>query len=92
MEEENIYLNNDYYQYQLTGVLVHSGTSQSGHYYSYIKVPPKGLSEDDIQEALNDNNNKEKWYEFNDMYVSEFDIKNLKGECFGGEYHQTDSS
>ena len=27
-----------------------------------------------------------KWYEFNDVHVSEFNIQNLKSECFGGEY------
>jgi hypothetical protein len=26
-----------YYRYQLVGVLVHTGTCNSGHYYSYIK-------------------------------------------------------
>jgi ubiquitin C-terminal hydrolase len=28
---------NAYYQYELTGVVVHSGTTDSGHYYAYIK-------------------------------------------------------
>ncbi len=28
----------DHYQYQLKGVVVHSGTAFAGHYYSYIKV------------------------------------------------------
>ncbi len=27
-----------YYQYKLVGILVHRGTSDSGHYYSFIKV------------------------------------------------------
>ena len=26
-----------YYQYELVGIVVHSGTADSGHYYSYIK-------------------------------------------------------
>lgn len=26
-----------YYQYDLVGVVVHSGTAFAGHYYSYIK-------------------------------------------------------
>jgi ubiquitin C-terminal hydrolase len=45
-------------------VLVHSGTAESGHYYSYIR-------------------DTEKWYEFNDSTVSEFNIANLKSETFG---------
>ena len=28
------------YMYQLKGVVVHSGTANVGHYYSYIKVRP----------------------------------------------------
>ena len=55
-----------YYQYRLSGVLVHSGTAESGHYYSYIKerdASPEGG----------------KWYHFNDMDVEPFDI-NVKKE------------
>lgn len=29
----------EYYEYELTGILVHRGVADSGHYYSYIKVP-----------------------------------------------------
>uniref|UniRef100_A0A6B2KW10 USP domain-containing protein n=1 Tax=Arcella intermedia TaxID=1963864 RepID=A0A6B2KW10_9EUKA len=29
----------DYYIYELTGILVHTGTTESGHYYSYIRDP-----------------------------------------------------
>ena len=32
-----------YYQYELKGVVVHSGTAFAGHYYSYIKVRTVGL-------------------------------------------------
>lgn len=27
-----------YYEYELAGILVHTGTADSGHYYSYIRV------------------------------------------------------
>jgi ubiquitin carboxyl-terminal hydrolase 34 len=27
----------EYYNYELVGIVVHSGTADSGHYYSYIK-------------------------------------------------------
>ena len=33
------------YMYQLKGVVVHSGTANVGHYYSYIKVGPLLLQE-----------------------------------------------
>jgi len=29
----------EYYEYELMGILVHRGVADSGHYYSYIKVP-----------------------------------------------------
>lgn len=63
-------LDESYYEYELVGVLVHSGTADGGHYYSYIKDredPKKG------------------WFEFNDRTVKPFDLKNLKNECFGGD-------
>lgn len=47
-------------------MLVHSGSAESGHYYSFIR-------------------DAEKWYEFNDNVVTEFNITNLKAETFGGE-------
>jgi ubiquitin C-terminal hydrolase len=28
----------EYYQYTLVGVIVHSGDAESGHYYSFIQV------------------------------------------------------
>ena len=65
-EKEN--LDNDKMDFELTGILVHSGTTlQTGHYYSIIKDQ--------------DNN---KWYKFNDNNITEFDIeKDLEKECFG---------
>ena len=65
-EKEN--LDNDKMDFELTGILVHSGTTlQTGHYYSIIKD----------QES-------NKWYKFNDNNISEFDIeKDLEKECFG---------
>lgn len=49
----------EYYEYSLTGVVVHTGTADSGHYYSFVKDrehPESG-----------------KWYELNDHVVREFD-------------------
>lgn len=35
-EAENIF-DEGYYKFRLAGVLVHSGTAESGHYYSYVR-------------------------------------------------------
>jgi hypothetical protein len=51
--------------------VVHSGTADSGHYYSFIKDrehPETG-----------------KWYEMNDHIVRDFDPNDIPSECFGGE-------
>ncbi len=46
---------------------MHTGSADSGHYYSYIEANDGG------------------WWEFNDERVSEFDVKNLGDEAFGGK-------
>lgn len=61
----------EYYEYSLSGIVVHSGTADSGHYYSFIK-------DRDHPEA-------NKWYEMNDHLVREFDSVDIPSECFGGE-------
>jgi ubiquitin carboxyl-terminal hydrolase 34 len=63
----------DYYNYELVGIVVHSGTADSGHYYSYIKE----------QERF-DSATPEKWYEFNDTFVRDFDKNEIPNECYGG--------
>lgn len=57
--------------FQLVGVLVHSGTAESGHYYSYIRERPTA-----------DSNGS--WVEFNDSDVSKFDPSRIADQCFGG--------
>lgn len=58
--------------YDLVGVLVHSGTADSGHYYSFIKERSQGRSE------------KQQWLHFNDSLVETFDVKEMPKQCFGG--------
>ncbi|XHG03146.1 hypothetical protein AWENTII_006465 [Aspergillus wentii] len=57
--------------FELVGVLVHSGTAESGHYYSYIRERPTTGS-------------RGSWVEFNDSDVSRFDPSKIADQCFGG--------
>ncbi|RXG47542.1 hypothetical protein VDGE_06482 [Verticillium dahliae] len=57
--------------FELVGVLVHSGTAESGHYYSYIRERPSTADQ-------------ETWLEFNDEAVSTWDAAQLEAATFGG--------
>ena len=58
--------------FNLVGVLVHSGTAESGHYYSYIRERPANSSRGDC------------WVEYNDADLLRFDARNIEDQCFGG--------
>ncbi|KAF9573120.1 hypothetical protein EC968_008969 [Mortierella alpina] len=82
-------------QYNLVGVLVHTGTADSGHYYSYIKdrgpdmpfTPSPNSSLDTTQ------GDSARWYHFNDSKVEEFDASEIPAKAFGGsEFIPQDSS
>jgi len=67
------------YEYILSGVLVHAGVAQGGHYYSFIK--------DRVPDYQGDNNTC-KWYRFDDEDVTPFDPSSIESECFGGKVHK----
>ncbi|KAJ2899014.1 Ubiquitin carboxyl-terminal hydrolase 34 [Zalerion maritima] len=60
--------------FELVGVLVHAGTAESGHYYSYIRPRPS------VDEG---------WVEFNDDVVAEWDPQLMESMCFGGYEYRT---
>eukprot|EP01126_Amoeba_proteus_P054391 TRINITY_DN6691_c0_g1_i10.p2 TRINITY_DN6691_c0_g1~~TRINITY_DN6691_c0_g1_i10.p2 ORF type:complete len:522 (+),score=113.38 TRINITY_DN6691_c0_g1_i10:3766-5331(+) len=62
-----------YYMYELVGVVVHCGSLDYGHYYSYIKerIPLRGT--------------ECQWFEFNDIFVKPWNPNQLREDCFGGE-------
>lgn len=66
--------------FELVGVLVHSGTAESGHYYSFIKERP--LATD----------NSSSWVKFNDAEVSRFQPAEIPNQCYGGRRDFNDSS
>lgn len=57
--------------FELVGVLVHSGTAESGHYYSFIKERPT------TREGGC-------WVEFNDDLVTPWSPSQMESACFGG--------
>ncbi|KAF8857285.1 ubiquitin C-terminal hydrolase-like protein [Acephala macrosclerotiorum] len=57
--------------FELVGILVHAGTAESGHYYSFIRERPSA-------------GDKENWVEFNDDTVTPWDPNVMESACFGG--------
>ncbi|EDN98724.1 hypothetical protein SS1G_13583 [Sclerotinia sclerotiorum 1980 UF-70] len=62
--------------FELVGVLVHTGTAETGHYYSYIRERPQVGSQ-------------ENWVEFNDDAVTSWEPGFMESACFGGLEHGT---
>ncbi len=58
--------------FELVGVLVHAGTAESGHYYSYVRERP--LNQDMTP----------KWVEFNDDQVGVWNPTMMEASTFGG--------
>lgn len=63
--------------FELCGVLVHTGTAESGHYYSYIKN----------SENPRNANGTQNWLQFNDSEVSVFDYNGLPEASYGGNFN-----
>lgn len=62
--------------FDLVGVLVHSGTCENGHYYSYIRERPHPLG---CTPA---------WVEFDDANVGPFDPADIAPRAFGGFFEE----
>lgn len=63
--------------YNLVGVLIHSGTAEGGHYYSFIRERP-------ITSSVSSG-----WLNFNDRDVTELDPKDIPAFSFGGCTEET---
>ena len=73
-------LDEDCWLYKLVGINVHTGSANSGHYWSYINTSRAG---DGIDRNWNQAENN--WMEFNDTQVQDWDFKNqVEPRCFGG--------
>lgn len=64
-----------YYEYKLTGVVVHMGSADSGHYFSFI--------------SERDASDDKKWYEFNDTSVTNIEQKDIITEGYGGDKYSS---
>ncbi|KAJ9654013.1 hypothetical protein H2198_006868 [Neophaeococcomyces mojaviensis] len=58
--------------FELVGVIIHSGTAETGHYYSYVRQRPSARSA------------KDSWVQFNDHDVTKFEVDQMKDLAFGG--------
>jgi ubiquitin carboxyl-terminal hydrolase 34 len=65
----------DEYEYKLTGVVIHKGNAEYGHYTSLINVNRNDSRRTQIDTDL--------WLEFDDSRVSKFDMNHFQEECFG---------
>ena len=74
LNKNNDDIPSDYFEYELQGVLIHSGTAQFGHYYSIIYS-----EEEDITG---------KWYKFNDTSVTEINYDMMTNDAFGNNARQ----
>lgn len=74
----------DCFEYKLTGVVVHSGTANAGHYWSYINTK-RGFSEPSEDDPCWEKTETDPWMEFNDSTVRDFNFDKLKDEAFGGD-------
>ncbi|KAH3762073.1 ubiquitin hydrolase [Pelomyxa schiedti] len=71
------------YEYELVGILVHNGTADSGHYYSYIKERQLQSNQAPSSETPPDPNSGV-WFHFNDGLVESFDPREIPSQCYGG--------
>jgi Ubiquitin carboxyl-terminal hydrolase len=67
-----------YYNYHLVGVVVHTGTADSGHYYSFVKERTGSSGSSSVNDA------SARWLWFNDSNVSVFEQDKLSDACNGG--------
>ncbi|KAL6697684.1 hypothetical protein J3F84DRAFT_293406 [Trichoderma pleuroticola] len=64
--------------FELVGILIHAGTAESGHYYSYIRERTSTVD-------------RPSWVEFNDDVVTPWDPRQMAASAFGGSAGQQTS-
>lgn len=79
--EDAIMIDDSEFEYKLAGVVLHMGVAEAGHYLSYINIH-RNRKEETNPEWLKTED--ERWMEFNDSHVCNYNFKNLEEDCFGG--------
>lgn len=86
-EEEEappVIIEDDCWEYKLVGINMHSGSANMGHYWSYINTERGNAEGENSMEWMQ--TTEDPWQEFNDMSVSDWNIKDkIKDDCFGDE-------
>ena len=73
-----------YYKYRLAGILIHSGTAEAGHYYSYVK------RRNYDKRSGPKENSSDSFFSFDDTRVENYNMAaNLENDCFGGTFYQS---
>ena len=70
--------------FELVGILIHSGTAESGHYYSYIRERPAASEDASFADQT--------WVEFNDETVTSWDQTTYDHAAYGGQEQRYDAS
>ena len=86
-----------YYDYELVGILIHTGNSTSGHYYSFVKdrcLPPHNhtpfTAASSAATSGPSSASTPVWLEFNDNQIRPFDLSSLDEAAYGGEQEVTE--
>ena len=66
----------EYYEYELAGIIVHMGTAESGHYYTFVKEREGG-------------DGSSAWFRCNDKDIDPFNPDNIPGAAYGGNEYST---
>ena len=74
-----------HYRFELSGVLVHTGTCNSGHYYSFVKERVGSQpSSPALSGSFVPSTPPPRWFSCNDTNVELLAVESLKEACFGG--------
>ena len=81
-----------YYDYELVGILIHTGNSTSGHYYSFVKdrCTPQHNQMPVTTTGTSSTAATPVWLEFNDNQIRPFDLSMLDEAAYGGEQEVTE--